>query len=307
MTKPITAVAALILVERGLLSLHDPVDRFLPEFKDVKIIDFDGNLRPPQKLPTIKNILTHSSGIGSNAQKLSARTEEDKKTLDSSIAFCVRSGLDFEPESMQAYSGTAAFDVLTKIIEIVSKKDFLQFLKEEIFEPCGMCDTTFIPDQEQRSRMVAMHDRSDGENVEFEMPRSCVFGDIPCTHYLGGAGLVSTLKDYSKFAGTLLHGGRAERGRILKEETLRLLSAPQFYKSECEAWGFGVRVITGASYPYLPVGSFGWSGAYGSHFWVDPANDLFAVFMRNSKVDGGAGSKSAKSFEKAVYSSFSME
>ena len=301
MTKPITTVAAMILVERGLMSLDDTIDRFLPEFKDIKIIDAVGNSSVPQKLPTIKSILTHSSGIGSDPTKCSRITADDQKTLDSAISHYLKSGLDFEPGSMQAYSGTGAFDVLTKIIETVTDTDYLDFLTEEIFKPCEMYNTTFVPTCHQWERMVQMHDRKNGENVVFEMPENCVFESIPCTHYLGGAGLVSTLQDYSNFVEMLLHYGQTPNKRILKEKSVRMISTPHFYKGETEAWGLGMRVITGNSYPYLPEGSFGWSGAYGSHFWIDPSNNLFAVFMKNSKVDGGAANESARNFERAVY------
>ena len=138
------------------------------------------------------------------------------------------------------------------------------------------------------------------------MPRECVFEDVPCTHYLGGAGLVSTLQDYGNFAKILLNQGRTANGRILEEETFRHLFTPQVSKEMmrgAERWGLGVRVITEDTYPYLPKGSFGWSGAYGSHFWIDPKNKIYAVYMKNSKHDGGAGNASARIFEKAVYSS----
>ena len=136
------------------------------------------------------------------------------------------------------------------------------------------------------------------------MPENCFFENIPCTHYLGGAGLVSTARDYCKFAEMLLHNGQAKNARILSEESVHLMSTPYVCERETESWGLGIRVITSNTYPHLPVGSFGWSGAYGSHFWVDPSNDLFAVFMKNSKIDGGAGNESARNFEEAVYASF---
>lgn len=304
MTKPITAVAALILAERGLLSLDDTVDRFLPAFADIQIIDALGNVTPLKKLPTIKSILTHTSGIGSNHEKQDTMTAKDKQSLDSAIAFYLKAGLDFEPDSMQKYSALGAFDVLAKIVEVISKTDFLTFLKKEIFEPCGMCDTTFLPGEEQWSRMAEMHNRENGKNTVFKMPDGCVFEDVPCTHFLGGAGLASTMRDYCKFAKMLLEGGKAENARILKEETVHLLRTPHYYKRPTESWGLGMRVITKETDTLLPEGVFGWSGAYGSHFWVDPTNRLFAVFMKNSKVDGGSENESAKKFEKAVYSSF---
>lgn len=306
MTKPITAVATLILMERGVLSLTDGIDRFLPEFRNIKIIDVKGNASVPKRVPTVQDILTHSSGMGSVAEKLAFITQDDRKSLDGAVAFCLRNGLDFEPGSMQLYSGTLAFDILTKMIETVSETDYLSFLKKEIFAPCDMRDTTFVPSVEQKARMVEMHQRDNGENAVFAMAADCIFENYPCTHYLGGAGLVSTLRDYSRFAKMLLHRGKTDTGRILKEESVDLLCTPQISKQIMpgnERWGLGVRVITEDSYPYLPKGSFGWSGAYGSHFWIDPVNQIAAVFMKNSKFDGGAANESARSFEKAVYSS----
>lgn len=203
------------------------------------------------------------------------------------------------------YSATGAFDVLTKIIEIVSEKDYLSFLEEEIFEPCGMVDTTFTPNAEQKSRMVEMHTQANGENAVAQMRDDCIFEDFPSTHYLGGAGLVSTLSDYSKFAMMLLNKGETENGRILEESTFEQLCKPQVPESIMPGnlrWGLGVRIVTGSSDPYLPVGTFGWSGAYGTHFWIDPENKIFAVYMKNSKVDGGASNESSKKFEEAVYS-----
>ena len=307
MTKPITAVAALILAERGMMSLDDGIDKYLPSFRNIKIRDVQGNVSEPKRIPTVRNILTHSSGIGSVAEKLMLMTPDDRKSLDSSVSFYLNSGLDFEPESRQMYSGTAAFDVLTKVIETVTGADYFTFLKKEIFDPCKMVDTTFVPDAEQQARMIKMHQRVDEKNDVYEMPDGCIFENIPCTHYLGGAGLVSTLHDYSNFAKMLLCKGKTDEGQILRGETFDLLCTPQISTEIMpgkERWGLGVRIITDDSYPYLPKGSFGWSGAYGSHFWIDPVNHIAAVFMKNSKFDGGAANESARNFEKAVYSSF---
>lgn len=304
MTKPVTAVAALILVDSGLLSLDDTVDKYLPAFKDIKIINSSG-ATAPNNLPTIRNLLNHTSGIGNDTDKLMNMTPMDKKTLDSSIAFYIKNGLDFEPGTAQAYSPYAAFDVLTKIIEIVSGTNYLRFLQEYLFEPCGMTDTTFTPNAEQEQRIVAMHTTNGGENAVAQMPAGCIFEDFPSTHYLGGAGLVSTLSDYAKFATLLLNKGKIGDITLISEETFNLLCTPQVSQGimpGLERWGLSVRVITEEAYPYLPVGSFGWSGAYGSHFWIDPVNKIFAVFMKNSKIDGGAGNQSAVKFEQAVYS-----
>ena len=312
MTKPITAVAALILVDRGLLSLSDKVADYLPEFKDIHITEFtkDGDLIDLGKAKndiTILHLLTHSSGIGSIAMSKSKRmTDEDKKSVESTVQFFSRIGLDYEPGTQQFYSGIAAFDVLVKIIEQITKTDYLTFLQKEIFEPCDMVDTTFVPTQEQWDRIIAMHNNVDGKNSIGQMKENCVHRDYPCTHYLGGGGLISTLDDYTKFAKMLLGNGKTPKKQILGEETFRLLHtgfAPKRTNIN-ENWGLGVRVVIGEGYETLPVGAYGWSGAYGCHFWIDPANQIAAIFMKNSQIDGGSRNKSAYNFEKAVNDSF---
>ena len=307
MTKPITAIATLILLDRGLLSLDDGLDIFLPQFENIHIIDDARNdFGRAQYKPTIRSVLNHTSGIGSSEGKMQRMCDADKKTLDASVDFFAREGLDFDPTSKQWYSGMGAFDVLIKIIEIVSGKDYLDFLTEEIFIPCDMLDTTFLPNTKQLERMVEMHNLLDGKSVVHKMFDGCIYEDFPWNHYVGGAGLVSTLHDYGSFAKMLLNRGRTDSKRLLREDTFNLLCTPQVSDAimqGSERWGLGVRVIAENNYPNLPVGSFGWSGAYGSHFWVDPVNQICAVFMKNSKFDGGSGNESAVNFERAVYSS----
>jgi CubicO group peptidase (beta-lactamase class C family) len=305
-SKVITCAAALHAYEEGYFRPVEPVSKYLPEFKDIKIITANGETKPSQ-MPTVRSLLNHTSGIATDASKLVLMTERDKQTLDASIDFFIRTGLDFQPGSQQAYSPTGAFDVLTRIIEKVSGVDYLTFLQREIFTPCGMVDTTFMPNAEQQGRMVEMHTNVNGENAVRQMMSGCVFEDIPSTHYLGGAGLVSTLQDYAQFAKMLLNKGKTDTGAIISEQTFQQLCTPQVSQKIMPGdtrWGLGVRVITKSSYPYLSVGAFGWSGAYGTHFWVDPVNKTFAVFMKNSAVDGGSGNESAVKFEEAVFSSF---
>lgn len=312
MTKPITAMAILILVERGLLSLSDPVMKYLPEFQDVHVIQWVDSQTvvdrgKAQSDVTIRQLLTHSAGFGSEELKAVKMTAKDKSTIDDSIQYFLRAGLDYEPGTKQQYSATGAFDVLVKIIEQITGTDYQEFLKKEIFAPCGMTNTTFIPSKEQMECMMDMHNRVECESTVRRMGENCIFGDYPCTHYLGGAGLVSTLTDYANFAHMLLNDGKTATTELVSKENFQLLRTP-FVTEEImpgnERWGLGVRVIVDASYPNLPVETFGWSGAYGTHFWVDPKNRIAAVFMKNSVVDGGAGNESARKFEKAVADSF---
>lgn len=311
MTKPITAVASLILVERCMISLDDPVTKYIPELKGIHITEVNENKELTDKGEAkntiyIRNLLSHTSGIGTLVLD-GFMTDEDRNSIKNMIAFYARTGIGFEPMSQQQYSGVGAFDVMTAIIERVTGEDYLTFLKREIFTPCNMADTTFLPDESQRNRMITMHNKVDGKNAVGETFEGCVFQNFPMTHFLGGAGLVSTLNDYIKFALMLQNKGLAEGGRILSEDTFALLTKINVTDEIMpgnEKWGLGVRVITDSSYPSLHVGTYGWSGAYGTHFWVDPENKVTAVFMKNSRFDGGAANKSAVRFEEAVYNSF---
>lgn len=304
MTKPITAVAMMILDERGLISLDDPISKYIPEFKNLHIYNEGQDMGVSKFEPNILSLLSHASGFGISTNAV--LTDEDRETKGNTIKFFIDKGLKFEPFTGQEYSAYAAFDVLAAIAEKVTGAEFEDFLRKEIFIPCGMKDTTFVPDTEQWNRVVKMHNKAEDISVEGITYPNCVFDDFPSEHKLAGAGLVSSLDDYAEFAKMLLSKGKTAEGRIISEETAKKMYKP--YLSEVvmpwsENWGLGVRVITKGEYKYLPIGTFGWSGAYGSHFWIDTENNICAVFMKNSRFDGGAGNKSACRFEKAVFES----
>ncbi|MBQ3005780.1 MAG: beta-lactamase family protein, partial [Clostridia bacterium] len=314
MTKPITAVAALIAQEKGLIDLNDKAVKYIPQLKGVRVLkaDKDGNRTDMGEAKTdirIYQLLAHTSGLGSTPFDMKMG-DEHKQTLEKSIDFFIKRGLDFEPETETFYSAIAAFEIVVAIIEKVTGEDYLEFITREIFEPCEMVDTTFIPNDEQWGRLITMHDRVDGKSVEKKMPEKCIMGDYPCEHYVGGGGLVSTLSDYSKFALMLCNKGIYNGKRVISEESVKKMGTPHVPESiMCgrERWGLAVRVISTERYQVLDVGTFGWSGAYGSHFWVDPVNKVVAVYMKNSVCDGGAGNESARNFEKAVHESFIQE
>lgn len=304
MTKPITAAAILILIDRGLISLNDPVSKFIGSFEDIHIITPDGtDFGKTNKPVTVLNCLCHTSGFGSG--KNVSMTERDRATIYSTIDRYVSSGLEFEPGTSMNYSPYAAFDVLAAIVEKVTDQKYDDFLKNEIFIPCNMPDTTFSPSKEQSARLMTMHNKANNTSVVGVTHPHCIFEDFPFEHNLAGAGLASTLNDYSNFARMLLNKGKINRHRILSESICSRFSVPCVLKefSPGENWGLGVRVITNKTNSRLSVGSFGWSGAYGSHFWIDPMNQIGAVYMKNSKVDGGSGNCSAVKFEQAVYDS----
>ena len=268
MTKPVTAAAVLLLMERGKLKLSDPVIKFLPGFApDLQII----------------HLLSHSSGL-SQEYYVNHVTDLYRADANLLVDFIASLPFDFVPGTAAAYNPVAAYALLTAIIEQTACMDFASFVQKEIFDPCGMENTTFLPTKQQWARLIPMQG---GGTVP-----GCVFEGYPVTNPLGGAGLVSSLGDYQKFAQVLLEG----KG-ILSEQIRKTMTTP-VAGTDPVKWGCGVRVITGEN--RLPVGSFGWSGAYGTHFWVDPTNRITAVYLKNSRFDGGASAKTAANFEQDV-------
>ena len=274
MTKPITAVAVLKLWETGLLQLTDPVVKYLP--------GFDPRLQ-------IRHLLTHTSGLSQEwyADHITDDHRRDGVLLTDFIAAVP---YDHDPGTYAQYNPVAAFHLLTAIVEQVAKVDFATYVEREILIPCDMKNTTFLPTKDQWARLVPMADTKAG----------CVFEGYPVTTPLGGAGLVSNLEDYQNFAKMLLQKGVFQDKRILKAETVTAMATPQESVQEGSVrWGYGVRVVVGEN--RLPKGSYGWSGAYGTHFWIDPENEIIAIYMKNSRTDGGAGAKTAANLEEDVY------
>lgn len=304
MTKPITAVATMILVERGALSLDDPIDRFYPDFSKMVVYGTDSQAEIYPKI-TVKHLLTHTSGIGSGVawdESLTRMTDRDIESVEKFIDFLSRQPLSYLPETRQEYSGIGAFSVLTGIIQKLTGMSYAEFLKKEIFEPCQMTEATFEPSAEQWRRVIEMHDKKDGQNVVGQTYDGCVFEWIPPHNYLGGAGLVATMEDYWNFACMLMNGGAFNGKRILSPSSVEVISTPYFPTGAKEHWGLGVRVITNEQKSTLPLGTFGWSGAYGTHFWIDPTNEIIGIYMKNSRYDGGSGARTSKNFEIDVYS-----
>ncbi|MCQ2451329.1 MAG: beta-lactamase family protein [Clostridia bacterium] len=313
MSKPVTSAAIGILWSRKLISLDDKIEKYLPCFKDLHIrtLDANGNvadLGAVKTPPTVLHLLTHTSGIGSDAVFGVAAnnfTSEEMATLESSMPAYAEWGTAFEPYTRQLYSPLEGFDILARIVEIISDMPYDEFLKKNIFTPCDMPDTTFAPTKEQWARMVVMHNKIDGKNAVCEMVEGAVFDRISTTHFSGGAGLAGTLPDYLHFAKMLLGKGEYNGFKVLSDEYISLMSDPQVPKSIMpgnERWGLGVRCVAHENYGRLPVGAFGWSGAYGTHFWVDPVNRITAVYMKNSAFDGGSGAITSAEFEQDVTS-----
>lgn len=313
MTKPITAVAALIAEEQGLLSIDDELCKYIPAYAHMKIghveegkAVYDKDAETPI---TIKHLLSHTSGIGTLeiGDLAWAQMPADKaQTPEGVMDWFADKMLAFEPYTAQWYSPVVAFVAVARIIEIVSGMDYNAFLKKYLLDPLGMNDTTFAMTEEQKARMIAMHNYTE-EQGGFAVPKSVetIFENIPVTQYCGGAGLAATLDDYVKFGEMLTHGGTLGGVRILSPESVNKMGSVQVTDAIMgppQQWGLGVRVIT-AEYQ-MPIGCFGWSGAYGTHYWSDPENKITAIYMKNSGYDGGSGAVTSFLYEQDVYASF---
>ena len=313
LTKPVTTVACLSGVERGWFSLDDRIADHIPAFADMAVGRVEKGKVLPDRKPKrdilLYQFLTHSSGFMSSsplsviqAAQMPASAYESNRAM---VDYCLSNTcLTFEPGEAVGYSSYAAFDVIAVLIERYSGMPYERFLQENIFDPLGMKDTTYHPNAAQRSRMVTMCDRA-GPGVLFGVDMGGhTFENFAPTYTCGGAGLVGTLADYRVFAEMLRRSGEYEGARILSPESVRRINqrydSPSAERSDTDSyWGLGMRVR--GERAVLPAGSYGWSGAYGTHFWVDPANDITAVLMKNMRwYDSHGGGVTSQEFEKAV-------
>ena len=314
MTKPITGVAFMQLYEKGLVDLDTPISEYIPEFKEMQVATKieDGKIletEPMRVQPTPRMILSHSSGIGCG-KTIAIQTKYVKKgpTLETAAKNISESVLEFQPGTAQAYSGTWAFDVLARVIEIVSGKQYYRYLKENIFDPLGMVDTVYAPSDEQVCRVVDFCTRIEGGFEIHSLPKRAGFEGDNNVRPGGGAGLFSTINDYSRFARMLLRGGELDGVRIIKKSTLDLMRVNQTVetpKGKTEtSWGLSMFVRRESD--VLPTGTFGWSGAFGTHFWVDTERDITCIYMLNLSNAGGAGEPAAHEFERDVLSGIEL-
>ena len=291
MTKPITSVAAMMLVEEGKLDLAAPVYQYLPELKDMMVgVETKDPVtgatelkREPQKRPmTVEDLLRHTAG-------LDLRREDNKvidgvfrpgKTLADYVSALAKLSLAHQPGEVSAYS--SSFNVLGRVIEVASDQPLDQFLENRLFKPLGMVDTGFWVPPEKLSRLI-------------DRPGSLrpVMSDVtkPITFFSGSGGLVSTAADYLRFCQMLLNGGELDGVRILKAATVRQMTtnalppdirfAGDFLGPQAgSTWGLGFAVRNDPDRSLVvpgSVGSFSWSGISGTYFWVDPGEQLIAV------------------------------
>lgn len=283
MTKPITTVAILMLAEEGKLRLTDPLSRFIPAFKNLQVkASNDAQPVPANREVTIHDLLTHTSGIVSAAKIPTDHAE----TLARYIPTFAAVPLEFQPGTRWVYSNTVAFDTLARIVEIASGQSFDRFLRERIFVPLGMTDTGHAVEAGKRSRLATNYQTTPSGLQRRD------FGD-PTSYVGGGWGLKSTAADYLRFAQMLLNRGELDGNRLLGSRSVELMSSVHIPdtlpgRQPGEGWGLGVRVITdlGARNTWLSNGTYGWAGAFGTRFWIDPEKNLVAILMVQTPATG---------------------
>ena len=304
MTKPITSVAAMLLWEDGLLDLADPISRWLPEFADVRVYD-KGSLANPFTVPATEpirvwHLLSHTSGLtygflqtsvvdGLYRQAGFDLANPPGLDLAQSVEGWASLPLLFQPGSAWGYG--VSTDVLGRLVEVVSGQSFESFVQDRILTPLGMTDTVWHTDSD---RLAALYAAVAGTALRYD-----VIGDVsrPPLAHLGGSGLVSTVKDYWRFCRMLLGRGELDGTRLLAPRTLELmtsnhlpggrdlaaLSTGGFAETSFDGIGFGlgfaVTLDPVAGRSAAQAGDYFWGGLASTAFWVDPVNDLAAVFM----------------------------
>lgn len=309
MSKPITAVCILLEMQRHRLDINDNLSKYIPGFEHKYVGRIvNGKLvkdRPAATQIKLLHLLTHTSGLLS-ADEVALKQplpQEHGTTLESCANYYANNILlSDSPFERSLYSGLAAFDVLSRVVEITSGMTFDEYVKKNICDVLDMSDTTFVPNDSQWNRLVAVHDKINGENVVRDFGK-CTFENVPLTRFAGSCSIVSTLNDYAHFAQMLLHEGNYNGVQLIRSEYIRLMKTPHVPDTVAgigpgETWGLGVRVIKQDE--YLTKGTFGWSGAYGTHFFVDPTNRMYAIYLKNSYYNGGSGAETARLFERDV-------
>jgi CubicO group peptidase (beta-lactamase class C family) len=303
MTKPVTSVAVMMLVEEGRIWLGDPIAKYLPEFKDVKVgvekPGADGKLTleivAARRPITVQDLMRHTSGLtygifGDNLVKKAYREGGLSGDFDIDNAEFVKRiaalPLMAQPGALWEYSHST--DVLGRLIEVVSGKKLSEFFKERIFDPLGMKDTSFVVDATKHTRIVEPYanDRAIGP-VDVHDPRK-EYKSEP-----GGHGLSGTAMDYARFLQMLVDGGVFEGKRYLSPKTIEYMTtdhlgaasrAGAYLPGDGYGFGLGFAVRERAGVSSLPggAGDYSWAGAAGTYFWVDPKERMFVVFMIQS-------------------------
>jgi CubicO group peptidase (beta-lactamase class C family) len=301
-TKAIVSVGIMMLQEEGKLLIQDPVSRFIPEYKETKVAVLKPaggyDIVKAKREITIRDLLTHTAGVG-YGQGIAA--EEWKKAglqdfyfahLDEPVAETIKrmAALPMDAHPGEGHVYGYATDILGVVVERASGLPLDQFLKERIFDPLGMTDTYFFLPKEKASRLATVYLPKEGEPLKPAPAKGTVnsqgeYVTGPRKNFSGGAGLVSTAKDYYNFLQMMANGGEFQGKRILSSRTIHLMTIDHLDKNmefrPGLGFGLGFEMVLdqGERGIYGSLGQFGWGGAYGSTYWVDPAEEMIVLYF----------------------------
>ncbi|MCE9563073.1 MAG: beta-lactamase family protein [Planctomycetes bacterium] len=288
-SKPITATALMLLVDEGKVKIEDPVEKYIPEFKDIKIKG-----EKPKTPITVRQILSHTSGLPFSTPEESPTL--DKLTIKDSVASYVKNGLKTEPGTAYAYSN-AGINTGGRIIEVVSGMSYEDFLDKRLFGPLGMKDTTFWPSEEQVKRLAKVY-KPGADKKGLELTKIAQL-QYPLTDRkrqpMPGGGLFSTATDVAKFCQMLLNNGKVGDKQLLSETSVKALTSKQTPDSLKDNYGLGFSV----------GGNFGHGGALSTNMNVDPKRGLVTVWLVQHAGFPGEGGKASGAFRKVAEEKFS--
>jgi CubicO group peptidase (beta-lactamase class C family) len=305
-TKAITSVAVMMLYEEGKILLNEPLSKYIPEFKNPKVLDkFNASdttytTVPAKREITIRDLLTHTSGIAyaqigtkeSNAIYYKAGVVGgigvDKILLADKMK--ILGGLPLMHQPGEKWTYGLNTDLLGYLVEVVSGMSLDEFFRKKIFEPLGMKDTYFYLQKEKRNRLATLysedstkHIQKDGETYQLNGIMYVNYPNMAGTYYSGGGGLSSTAYDYSIFMQMLLNGGEYNGKRILSRATIRMMTANQIgdldFGDDKFGLGFGIYTDKSAAKNPASSGTFYWGGMFSSSYWIDPKEKIIAQFF----------------------------
>ena len=297
MTKPVTATALMILQDEGKLSVDDKVSKYIPAFAQVKLKDGES----PAREITIRDAITHTSGLSGD--------QVFQGSLEDAVNEIAHRPLAFEPGSKWQYS--PGLNVAGRIVEIVSKQPLQDFVKERIFDPLEMKNTTFFPDQKQQRLIAKIYEPSeDKQSLVAVDNRITNPSDVLAPNPSGG--LFSSARDMFRFYQMILNGGQFRGTRVVSKEAMKQMTSPQtgdletgFTPGNC--WGLGWCIVrdpqdvTGM----LAAGTFGHGGAFGTQGWVDPeSKTIYVLMIQRTKMGNSDGSEIRRTFQQVASDAF---
>lgn len=303
MTKPIVAMAAVILAERGQLRLDDPVSKWIPTFAGLKVREADGSVRPPRKWPTIRQLMSHTAGFGGNDP---AGIDDDIKRameLGPYVDRLPESPLIGHPGEKISYSGLG-FSTLGRIVELASGKPLEQFMQESIFGPLGMRDTSFFLPETKRPRTAWVY--VTGERGLSSLERNPYREGARLANPAGG--LYSTAEDMGRLMECIVAEGKGNGKRLLSPAGVQAMTTlatgdAKMDDSDALGYGLGFTVVRSAAgqASLKPVGAFGHTGAFGTEFWGDRERGIVAVFMAQGFENTTPARKAFNTMVNAAY------